>query len=159
MRLLNCSAGEGSWESLGLQGDQTCLFYLFFILLYNTVLVLPHINMNPPRVYTCSQSWTPLPPPSSYHLSGSFQCTSPKHPVPRIEPRLVIHFLYDIMHVSMPFSQIRMLEAGALGWPRGDGMGREVGGGFRIGNTCTPVADSCWCVAKPIQYCKVKNNN
>ena len=33
-------------------------------------------------------------------------------------------------------------------------MGREVGGGFRIGNTCTPVADSCWCVAKPIQYCK-----
>ena len=35
------------------------------------------------------------------------------------------------------------------------GMGREVGGGFRIGNTCTPVADSCWCMAKPIQYCKV----
>ena len=24
-----------------------------------------------------------------------------------------------------------------------DGMGREVGGGFRIGNSCTPVADSC----------------
>ena len=24
-----------------------------------------------------------------------------------------------------------------------DGMGREVGGGFRIGNMCTPVADSC----------------
>ena len=22
-------------------------------------------------------------------------------------------------------------------------MGREVGGGFRIGNSCTPVADSC----------------
>ena len=22
-------------------------------------------------------------------------------------------------------------------------MGREVGGGFRIENTCTPVADSC----------------
>ena len=22
--------------------------------------------------------------------------------------------------------------------------------------TCTPVADSCWCMAKPIQYCKVK---
>ena len=25
-----------------------------------------------------------------------------------------------------------------------------------IGNTCTPMVDSCWCVAKPIQYCKVK---
>ena len=22
-------------------------------------------------------------------------------------------------------------------------------------NTCIPVADSCWCMAKPIQYCKV----
>ena len=26
-------------------------------------------------------------------------------------------------------------------------------------NTCTPVVDACWCMAKPIQYCKVKNNN
>ena len=38
-------------------------------------------------------------------------------------------------------------------------MGREVGGGFRMGNTCMPVADSCLCVAEPIQYCKVNNNN
>ena len=30
-----------------------------------------------------------------------------------------------------------------------DGMGRVVGGGFRMGNTCTPVADSCECMAKP----------
>ena len=35
-------------------------------------------------------------------------------------------------------------------------MGREVGGGFRMGNTCTPMADSCQCTAKPIQYCIVK---
>ena len=52
------------------------------------------------------QSWTPLPSPSPYHLSGSSQCTSPKHPVSCIEPRLVIHFLYDIINVSMPFYQI-----------------------------------------------------
>ena len=35
----------------------------------------------------------------------------------------------------------------AWGWCTGMtqryGMGREVGGRFRIGNTCTPVADSC----------------
>ena len=37
-------------------------------------------------------------------------------------------------------------------------MGRVVGGGFRVGNSCTPVADSCQCMAKPIQYCKVKKN-
>ena len=30
--------------------------------------------------------------------------------------------------------------------------------GFRIGNTCTPMADSCQCMAKPMQYCKVKEN-
>ena len=29
------------------------------------------------------------------------------------------------------------------GMTRWDGMGREVEGGFRMGNTCTPVADSC----------------
>ena len=83
-------------------------FYFIFysILLYNTVLVLPYINMNPPWVYMCSQSWTPLPLLSPYHLSGLSQCTSPKHPVSRIELRLVIRFLYDIIHVSMPFSQI-----------------------------------------------------
>ena len=28
--------------------------------------------------------------------------------------------------------------------------------GFRMGNTCIPVADSCRYMAKPIQYCKVK---
>jgi len=28
-----------------------------------------------------------------------------------------------------------------------------------MGNTCTPVADAYWCMAKPIQYCKVNNNN
>ena len=28
------------------------------------------------------------------------------------------------------------------------GMGREVGGGFRMGDTCTPMADSCQCMAK-----------
>jgi len=27
-------------------------------------------------------------------------------------------------------------------------MGKEVGGGFRMGNTCTPMADSCQCMAK-----------
>ena len=63
-------------------------------------MVLPYINMNPPRVYTWSQSWTPLPPPSPYHPTGSVQCTSPKHPVSCIEPGLAIHFLYDIIHVS-----------------------------------------------------------
>ena len=28
--------------------------------------------------------------------------------------------------------------------------GKAVGGGRRMGNPCTPVADACWCMAKPI---------
>ena len=34
-------------------------------------------------------------------------------------------------------------------------MGREVGGGFRMGNTGKSMADSCQCRQKPLQYCKV----
>ena len=48
----------------------------------------------------------PLPPPSPYHPSGLSQCTSPKHPISCIEPGLAIHYLYAIIHVSMPFYQI-----------------------------------------------------
>ena len=41
------------------------------------------------------------------------------------------------------------------GMTQRDGTGREVGGKFKMGNKCTSVADSCWCMAKPIQYFKV----
>ena len=88
-------------------------FFIFFnfILLYNTVLVLPYIDMNPPQVYMGSQTWTPshLPPhniplghprapaPSMMYPASDidwwfdsdmivymFQCHSPKssHPLP-----------------------------------------------------------------------------
>ena len=55
--------------------------------------------------------------------------------------------------------QVRCMIQYARGWCTGmtqkDGMGNEVGGAFRMENTCTPVADSCQCMAKEIQYCKV----
>ena len=45
-----------------------------------------------------------------------------------------------------------MHETSAQGWCTGktqrDGMGREVGGGIRTGNTCKSMADSCQCMAK-----------
>ena len=46
--------------------------YLFF-LLYNIVLVLPYIDMNPPRGYMCSSFWTPLSilPPHPISLGKS----------------------------------------------------------------------------------------
>ena len=51
------------------------------------------------------------------------------------------------------------MRQGAQGWCTGmilrDRMGREVGGRVMIGNTYAPMADSCECMAKPLQYCKV----
>ena len=85
------------------------VFFFFKFLLYftlHTVLVLPYIDMNPPWVYMSSQSWSPLPSSTPYHLSGSSLCTSPKHPVSCIEHRLALRYLHDSIHVSKPFSQI-----------------------------------------------------
>ena len=53
-----------------------------------------------------------------------------------------------------------MHDTGCLGlvhWDDPEGWYRE-GGGRRVqdANMCIPVADSCWYMAKPIQYCKVK---
>ena len=46
------------------------------------------------------------PPPSRYLPSGSSQCCITKHPVSCTEPGLATCFIYDIIHVSMAFSQI-----------------------------------------------------
>ena len=54
------------------------------------------------------------------------------------------------------------MRQGAQGWCAGmtlrDGIGSEVGGGFRMRNTCTPddvMADSCQCMAKTTTIFKV----
>ena len=87
------------------KGHITITVFIFFNLLFY-LLVLPHIDLNLPWVYTCSPSWTPFPPPSPSHPSGSSQCTSPEHSVSCIKPGLAIRFTYGIIHVSMPFSHI-----------------------------------------------------
>ena len=47
--------------------------------------------------------------------------------------------------------------SGLVHWDDHEGWDGEGGGrGFSMGITCTPVVDSCQCMAKPIQYCKVK---
>ena len=52
-----------------------------------------------------------------------------------------------ISYVKRVPAQVRCMILDAWGWCTGmtqrDGMGREEGGGFRMGNTCTPVVDSC----------------
>ena len=51
------------------------------------------------------------------------------------------------------------MRQGAQGWCTGmtlrDGIGREGGGRVRMGNTCTPMADSCEFMAKIIKKFKI----
>ena len=81
------------------------LFFIFFTLQYCIGFAIhQHASATGVHVFPILN----LPPTSlvPYHPSGSSQCTSPKLPVSCIEPGLAIRFLYDIIHVSMPFSQI-----------------------------------------------------
>ena len=100
-------------------------FFFYFILLYNTVLVLPYIV---------------------------------RERVGRFGRMALKHVYYHVRNESPVYVQYRIHDA--WGWCTGmiqrDVMEWEVGGGFRIGNSCTPVADSCQCMARPIQYCKGK---
>ena len=58
--------------------------------------------------------------------------------------------------------QVQCMRQGAQGWCTGmtlrDGMGKEVGGGFRMVNACTPMVDSCQCTAKPNLEIKKKKS-
>ena len=47
------------------------------------------------------------------------------------------------MSLSKLWGTVKDRETWRTGMTQRDGMGRVVGRGFRIGNTCTPVADSC----------------
>ena len=84
-------------------------FFNFFIIIFFTLQycigfsIHQHASTTGVHVFPILN---PLPPRSPYHPSGSSQCTSPKLPVSCIEPGLAICFLYDIIHVLMPFSQI-----------------------------------------------------
>ena len=86
------------------------LFFPFIIIIFITLQYCIGFATHQHESTTGVQVFPiPNPPPTSppsHHPSGSSQCTRPKHPVSCIKPRLVIHFLHDIIHVSMAFSQI-----------------------------------------------------
>ena len=64
-----------------------------------------------------------------------------------------------ISYMKQVASPDSMHNTGCLGlvrWDDPEGWYGEGGGrGFRMGNTCMPVADSFQYMAEPIQYCKV----
>ena len=58
--------------------------------------------------------------------------------------------------ITSPGSMHETGRSGPVHWDDPEGWdGEGGGGGFRMGNTCTPMAASCQCMAKPLQYCKV----
>ena len=62
-----------------------------------------------------------------------------------------------VKRIASPGSMHDTGRSGLVHWDDPEGWGGEGGGrGFRMGNTCTPMADSCQCMAKPIKYCKLK---
>ena len=86
----------------------------------------------------------------SFHIwyYTCFNAILPNHPTLSLSDRVQKTVLYTC--VSLTVSQ------GLVHWDDPEGWYGEGGGrGCRMGNTCTPTVDSCWCMAKPIQYCKV----
>ena len=68
--------------------------------------------------------------------------------------------LRHIYHVTCTWNLKKKKKIqGAQGWCTGmtlrDGMGWEVGGGLRMGDTYSPMVDSWQCMAKALQYCTV----
>ena len=66
---------------------------------------------------------------------------------------MALKHVYYHVRIESPVYVRRRIQH-AWGWYTGmtqkDVMGREVGGGFMFGNACTPMVDSCQCMAKPI---------
>ena len=83
-------------------------YYYYYYLLYNIVLVLPHINMNPPRVYTCSQSRTPLPPvPPLTHTIPPSHPSAPApsilHPASNLDLRFVSYMILYVFQFILKY--------------------------------------------------------
>ena len=68
-------------------------------------------------------------------------------------------FRENSIETSISISRVKQItspgwmhETSAQGWCTGktqrDGIGREAGGGIRMGNTCKSMADACQCMAK-----------
>ena len=66
------------------------------------------------------------------------------------------YILSYVKEIASPGSMHETGCSGLVHWEDTERWDGEGGGrGFKMGNTYTPMADSCQCMAKPLQYCKV----
>ena len=61
-----------------------------------------------------------------------------------------------VKQIASPGSMHETGCSGLVHWDDPEGWDGEGGGrGVQDGDACTPMAYSCQCMAKPLQYCKV----
>ena len=71
---------------------------------------------------------------------------SPEYSLEGLMLKLKLQYFGHLMERTDSFEKTLMLgkiEGGRRRGRQRDGTGREEGGGFRMGNMCIPVADSC----------------
>ena len=146
----------------------SCIIFSFlFIYLFIFILTLFYFTI--PCWFCHTLTWIhhgctcdPKHEPPSHLPPRNIPPGPPRAPAPgMLYPALDIDWWFDsymIVYMFQVYVQCRIQHA--WGWCMGmtqrDAMGREVEGGFMFGNACTSMVDSCQCMAKPIQYCKVK---
>jgi len=84
------------------------LLFYFIFKLYNIVLVLPYIEMNPPQAYTCSPSWpSSLLPPHTIPLGRpSAPAPSIQYPASNLDWRLISYTILYIFQCHSPKSSL-----------------------------------------------------
>ena len=88
------------------QNLKSILDQLFFLILYNIVLVLPYLNMNQPQVYICSPYESPsLLPPHTVPL-GHLSAPAPsiQYPVSNLDWRFISHMILYMFQCHSPKS-------------------------------------------------------
>ena len=71
-------------------------------------MVLPYINMNPPRVYTCSPSWNPsyLPPRTIPLSHPSAPAPSILYPASNLDWRFISYMILHMFQCHSPKSHL-----------------------------------------------------
>ena len=102
---------------------------------------------------------TSLSPRASAEVTGDFPKANPRASPQSSFKTPKVHAALKRLKKKVPPEPGSMHDTGCLGlvhWDNPEGWCGE-GGGFRMGSTCIPVADSFWCLAKLIQCLRFKN--